>query len=436
MEEINLVVQSRENTGRSKANSLRCQGVIPGVVYGEGKKSQAIQVDKKTFLRLLKSQKGENIVIKLSIASDDKKAKEVPVIIKEMQHNPVTDELIHIDFNQISLTKEIKVKIPIVAKGEPIGVKQDGGSLAHLLWDLEIECLPTEIPANVEVEVSSMKIADVVHIKDLKLPRGIKVLHDPDLVVLTVSPPVKEEVAEVAVEGAAVEPEVIKEKKEVPGEEGKEEKAEKKESPRKQRSLKSLKKRKNNFVAELKFIVGLGNPGKAYENSRHNFGARVVGCLAREYKLKFKRSLLFSCLIAQARIEKESVILCLPLTFMNNSGKAVKKIFLKKKIEPENLLVVLDDCHLPFGTIRIRPSGKDAGHNGLKSVLESLASEKISRLRLGIGDNAGKEDLRDFVLSSFSAAEEKSLNPIIKEAKACILSWLKDGISEAMNKFN
>ncbi len=235
MEEINLTVQARKETGRSKAKSLRLGGFIPGIVYGEGKKSQPIHVDRKTFLRLLKSQKGENVVINLSVASEDKKSKEIPVIIKELQHNPVTDELIHIDFNQISLTKEIKVKVPIVAKGEPIGVKQDGGSLAHLLWDLEIECLPTQIPANIEVEVSNLKIGDAVHIKDLSLPKGIKVLHDPDLVVLSVAPPVKEVVAEeAAVEGAPTEPEVIKEKKEVPAEEGKEEKPEKKEeSPKK-----------------------------------------------------------------------------------------------------------------------------------------------------------------------------------------------------------
>lgn len=233
MEEINLLVQARKDIGRSKAKSLRYQGFIPGVVYGEGKKSQPIQIDKKTFLRILKSQRGENVIIKLSVASEDKKSKDIPVIIKELQHDPVTDELMHIDFNQISLTKEIRVKVPIVAKGESIGVKQDGGSLSHLLWDLEIECLPAEIPANIEVDVSNLKINDTIHVKDLILPRGIKVLQDPDLVALTVSPPVKEAVEEGAVEGAPAEPEVIKEKKEAPVEEGKEEKPEKKEKPEK-----------------------------------------------------------------------------------------------------------------------------------------------------------------------------------------------------------
>lgn len=230
MEEINLLVQARKETGRSKVKSLRTQGIIPGVVYGEGKKSQPIAVDRKTFLRILRSQKGENVIINLSIATDDKKSKEIPVLIKEMQHNPVSDEIIHIDFNQISLTKEIRVKVPILAKGEPIGVKQDGGSLSHLLWDLEVECLPTEIPVNIEVDVSNLMIGDAIHIKDLIVPKKVKVLHDPGLVVLSVAPPVKEVLPEeAAVEGAPTEPEVLKEKKEVPAEQGKEEKPEKKE---------------------------------------------------------------------------------------------------------------------------------------------------------------------------------------------------------------
>lgn len=234
MEEVTLEVKSRTDLGRAKARSIRNGGFIPGVVYGEGKKSQAIQIERKTFLRLLKSQKGENVIINLTIASDDKKSKEIPVLIKELQHNPVTDEIIHIDFNQISLTKEIKVKVPIAAKGEAIGVKQDGGSLDHILWDLEVECLPTQIPQNIEVDVSSLKIGDSIHIKDLTIPKGVKVLQDPDLVVLSVAAPVKEEVAvEAPVEGAPAEPEVIKEKKEAPAEEGKEEKAEKKEKPEK-----------------------------------------------------------------------------------------------------------------------------------------------------------------------------------------------------------
>jgi PTH1 family peptidyl-tRNA hydrolase len=189
-------------------------------------------------------------------------------------------------------------------------------------------------------------------------------------------------------------------------------------------------------VAEIKLIVGLGNPGKVYENSRHNLGFRAVSGFAKEYKLKFKRSLLFQSLIAHSRIEKETLIICLPLTFMNNSGKAVKKILSRKKIELKNLLVVLDDVNLPFGTLRIRPGGSHGGHNGLNSIIESLGTQQFSRLRLGINNADKKGVLKDFVLSQFSKDEEGALKPFIKKAKSCILAWLREGVVKAMDNFN
>ncbi len=189
-------------------------------------------------------------------------------------------------------------------------------------------------------------------------------------------------------------------------------------------------------MSELKLIVGLGNPGKEYEKSRHNLGARVVSDLAKDYKLKLKKSWIFKSLILQSRIEKVAVVLCLPLTYMNNSGRAVKKILQQKKIQPVNLLVVSDDANLAFGKLRIRPSGSDGGHNGLNSIIGSLGTERFSRLRLGIGANLEKEELSDFVLSKFSQVEEKALKPLIKKAKECILSWLSEGVVKAMDKHN
>ncbi len=189
-------------------------------------------------------------------------------------------------------------------------------------------------------------------------------------------------------------------------------------------------------MAELKLIVGLGNPGKAYENSRHNLGFRVVSELAKDYKLRLKKSLIFQSLIGPGVIEKEAVILALPFTFMNNSGRAVKKIAARKKVAVKNLLVVLDDVNLALGSLRIRPGGSHGGHNGLSSIIDSLATGNFSRLRLGVGKALHKEGLRDYVLSDFSADEEKALKPFIKNAKNCILIWIKEGTVKAMNKFN
>ncbi|MFC1703230.1 50S ribosomal protein L25 [Candidatus Omnitrophota bacterium] len=234
MDEIQLTVQSREEAGKNKVNALRKQGFIPGVVYGEGKKAASVKIDRKSFIHLLHSQHSENIIISLSIQSDAKKEKDRTVIIKEMQLDPVTDEILHIDFNQISLTKVITVKVPIEAKGEPIGVKQEDGSLEHNIWELEIECLPTQIPEKFEVNVSELKIGDAIHVKDLTIPDGIKVKQDVEAVVLSVIPPRKvEEVPAEGEEAAATEPEVIKEKKESAEGEAAEEKPEK-QKPEKQ----------------------------------------------------------------------------------------------------------------------------------------------------------------------------------------------------------
>ncbi|MDP1852975.1 MAG: 50S ribosomal protein L25 [Candidatus Omnitrophota bacterium] len=215
MKEVVLNVDLREDTGTGKSRSLRKAGFIPCVVYG-GKKSRALKITRSELLKFLREHKGENVIIDLKISGDSKAEKENTVMIKEMQQDPVSEEVIHIDFNRISLTKTISVKVPVSAKGEAVGVKSDGGILEHVLWEIEIECLPKDLPKSIEVDVANMKIGDAIHVKDIKLPEKIKVKHDPDTIVLSVAPPSKEEAAapEAALGAtAAAEPEVIKEKK-------------------------------------------------------------------------------------------------------------------------------------------------------------------------------------------------------------------------------
>ena len=228
MEEIILEAHIRDGIGRGKVKDVRDQGFIPAVVYGEGNAAQPIKVSTSQLLHLLHGQRLENAVITLKI-KDDKKQKGRSCLIKEIQYEPVHGSIVHVDFYEISLTKAIKVTVPLVAKGEAAGVKQEGGSLEHIVWEIEIECLPTDIPKQIEADVSQLKIGDSLHIKDLMIPANIKVLNDPDSVVLSVAAPIKEEVAAEVVEGAEkAEPEVIKEKKEVPAEEAEEKGEEKK----------------------------------------------------------------------------------------------------------------------------------------------------------------------------------------------------------------
>jgi len=227
MEEIILEIQPRDELGKNKVKDLRGKGFIPAVVYAEGKKSQAIKVSHRQLWQLIHQHRLESMVINLKI-QDDKKQKGRPCLIKEIQYDPVKGDIIHVDFNEISLTKVIKVNVPVVAKAEPIGVKQEGGSLEHILWEIEVECLPTDIPKGIEVDVSQLKIGDAIHIKDITFPSNIKVLNALEAIVFSVTAPIKEEVVVPAVEGEEKqEPEVIKEKKETPAEGVEEEKTEK-----------------------------------------------------------------------------------------------------------------------------------------------------------------------------------------------------------------
>ena len=233
MEELFLDAEIREEVGRGKVKALKDKGFIPAVVYAEGKPALALKLSHRQLVQLVHHHRIEGVVINLNI-KDDKKQKARPCLIKEIQHDPVHGEILHVDFNQISLTKAIKVNIPVTAKGEPIGVKQEGGSLEHILWEIEVECLPTSIPKEIEIDVTQLKMGESIHVKDIVLPPGVKVLNDPGAIVLSVAAPMKEEAPAEAVEGeAAQEPEVIKEKKEVTAEGAEESKEENKEAKEK-----------------------------------------------------------------------------------------------------------------------------------------------------------------------------------------------------------
>ena len=229
MEELFLDVEIREEIGRGKTKALKDKGFIPAVVYADGKSALALKLSHRQLIQLVHHHRIEGVIINLNI-KDDKKQKSRPCLIKEIQHDPVHGEIVHVDFNQISLTKAIKINIPVTVKGEAIGVKLEGGSLEHILWEIEIECLPTSIPKDIEVDVANLKLGESIHVKDIVVPQSVKILNDPGAIVITVAAPMKEEIPVEAVEGEEKqEPEVIKEKKEVPGEAGVEEAKEVKE---------------------------------------------------------------------------------------------------------------------------------------------------------------------------------------------------------------
>ncbi len=189
-------------------------------------------------------------------------------------------------------------------------------------------------------------------------------------------------------------------------------------------------------MAQISLLVGLGNPGKTYELTRHNLGFLVVEEVARRYSLKWKASSLYKARMATGRFGDREACLFLPQTMMNNSGWAVAKIALDREVPGPDILVVCDDLNLDFGDLRVRRQGSDGGHNGLKSVIAHAHGDQFGRLRLGISRPPAGVDAADYVLSDFTRTEQKALPDFIQEAADSCVVWITEGMDKVMNAFN
>lgn len=183
-------------------------------------------------------------------------------------------------------------------------------------------------------------------------------------------------------------------------------------------------------------IVGLGNPGREYERTRHNVGFRVAELLAKEAGVRIDRA-KFRGLTAQATLAGKRVLLLKPETFMNASGEAVQLAAMYYKIPLDHILVLSDDIALPVGKLRVRAEGSAGGHNGLKSIISQLGSQDFPRVRIGVGAKPHPDyDLADWVLSTFTQEEEKTLAPALEHAAQAVLTLLEQGPAMAASKFN
>lgn len=185
----------------------------------------------------------------------------------------------------------------------------------------------------------------------------------------------------------------------------------------------------------MKLIAGLGNPGPAYRNTRHNVGFLVLDEIADVLGISFSRE-KFKGLIAEGSIAGESIMLLKPLTFMNVSGESVAMAARKKVHDPADVLIIYDDVELPLGRLRIRGGGSAGTHNGMKSVLERLGTKEVPRLRVGVGNDPSASDLSEHVLGKFKPDERKSVAETVGRAVAATLCWVENGIDPAMNEFN
>jgi large subunit ribosomal protein L25 len=224
MQRFDVEVQFRERGGKGVARQIRRAGRIPAVLYGEGK-STPLEVDPTVLLKVLHSESGENALMNLKILGGKGKESTATAILRDFQRDPVSGEILHADLFEVSMNKVLRVQIPLVEVGSAPGVKE-GGVLQHNLREIEIECLPLLIPDHIEVDISALAIGDSVHVRDLRVAEGIKILEDEDQSVISVAAPISEAELETLLAGAPAEveskePEVVakgKEKEE--GEEG------------------------------------------------------------------------------------------------------------------------------------------------------------------------------------------------------------------------
>lgn len=181
-------------------------------------------------------------------------------------------------------------------------------------------------------------------------------------------------------------------------------------------------------------IIGLGNVGDSYKNTRHNIGFKILDALARASNISFELNRYAET--SKLKIKGRPVVLVKPTTLMNISGKAVNYYMQSEKIEPKNLLIITDDLSLPFGTFRLRTKGSDGGHNGLKHIIQTLNSKTFSRIRFGIGNEFSKGKQVDYVLGQWSKEEEFALQQRVDTAVEMVKSFVMIGAAQTMNLFN
>ena len=188
--------------------------------------------------------------------------------------------------------------------------------------------------------------------------------------------------------------------------------------------------------SETWLIVGLGNPGKEYERSRHNAGFRALDLLADSLGCRIDKA-KFQGLYGQTTYKGIKLLLLKPMTYMNLSGRSVLQLSAFFKVPPQRIIVLFDDISLEPGRLRIRADGSAGGHNGIKSIISEVGSQDFPRVKIGVGAKPHPEfDLADWVLSSFTAQEEKALEPALKRAGEAALAVIDHGVPEAANRFN
>ena len=193
-------------------------------------------------------------------------------------------------------------------------------------------------------------------------------------------------------------------------------------------------RKKDRMAASNRIIIGLGNPGSKYDGTRHNIGFEVVETIAGRIGATWKTK--GQSRIADGRWRGRKLLLAAPETYMNRSGLAVEELLRRNRVEPQDILVIVDDIHLDTGVIRIRQKGGTGGHNGLDDIIDWLDTNDFPRMRIGVGNDFGQGRQAEYVLEKFSDDERTVIEPAIEKARDAALTFVTDGIVTAMNRYN
>ena len=185
---------------------------------------------------------------------------------------------------------------------------------------------------------------------------------------------------------------------------------------------------------QIFLIIGLGNPGEKYAHTRHNAGFEVMDLLEKQYAVKLRKKVLQPWAAAEWTDGRKKIVLCKPLTFMNNSGIAVKKLMDRFGVPPEQVLILYDDIDLPPGKVRVRKNGGPGTHNGMRSIVKETGTDAFPRIRVGTGDRPAGQDLVNWVLGRPGPDEKPLMEAAFAEAAECAAEWAEAGIDAAMRK--
>ncbi len=210
--QVKLTAERRTAIGRSAVRKLKATGAVPAVIYGAKDRPEALQVSRRDISAMLSHASGENILVELEIAGDANRL----ALVQEVQHAPVSGDVLHVDFHAVSMDETIEADVPLEPTGIANGVKNFGGLLEQSLRSISIECLPRDLPDVISVDVSALNIGDAIHVRDIPLPAGVTTRLPADLTAISVLAPTVEEEPAVSAAEAPAAPEVIKEKKEDP----------------------------------------------------------------------------------------------------------------------------------------------------------------------------------------------------------------------------